>query len=73
MLAQADGRPIAIMLEQARGALVHSLMFRENVVLYPVNPKQLARYRESFPGGDGKSDPTDAMYLCGCCGNGSRR
>jgi transposase len=63
MLAQADGRPIAIMLEQARGALVHSLMFRENVVLYPVNPKQLARYRESFPGGDGKSDPTDAMYL----------
>lgn len=62
-LAQADGQPIAIMLEQSRGALVHALMFRENVLLYPVNPKQLARYRESFPGGEGKSDPTDAMYL----------
>lgn len=63
MLAQTGGQPIAIMLEQARGALVHALMFRENVLLYPVNPKQLSRYRESFPGGDGKSDPTDAMYL----------
>ncbi|MEO1996255.1 MAG: IS110 family transposase [Planctomycetaceae bacterium] len=58
MLALADGGPIAIMLEQSRGPLMHALMFRENVLLYPVNPKQLARY----PGG-GKSDPTDAMYL----------
>jgi transposase len=62
MLALADGKPIAIMLEQSRGALVYSLMFRENVLLYPVNPKQLARYRESYPGG-GKDDPTDARYL----------
>jgi transposase len=62
MLKLAGGRPIAIMLEQSRGALVHSLMFREDVLLYPVNPKQLASYRESYPGG-GKNDPTDAMYL----------
>ena len=62
MLKLANGKPIAIMLEQSRGPLVYSLMFRENVVLYPVNPKQLARYRESFPGG-GKDDPTDARYL----------
>jgi hypothetical protein len=50
------------MLEQSRGALVYALRFREDVLLYPVNPKQLARYRESYPGG-GQSDPTDAMYL----------
>jgi transposase len=62
MLELAGGRPIAIMLEQSRGALVYALMFRKNVLLYPVNPKQLARYRESYPGG-GKNDPTDAMYL----------
>ena len=62
MLALADGRPIAIMLEQSRGPLVHALMFRDNVLLFPVNPKQFARYRESYPGG-GKDDPTDAMYL----------
>ena len=62
MLKLADGKPIAIMLEQSRGALIHALMFRKDVLLYPINPKQLARYRESYPGG-GKNDPTDAMYL----------
>ena len=62
MLKLAGGQPIAIMLEQSRGALVYALMFRKDVLLYPVNPKQLARYRESYPGG-GKNDPTDAMYL----------
>jgi transposase len=62
MLQLADGKPIAVMLEQSRGPLVHALMFRENVLLFPINPKQLARYRESYPGG-GKDDPTDAMYL----------
>ena len=62
MLNLADGKPIAIMLEQSRGPLVYALMFRENVLLYPVNPKQLVRYRESYPGG-GKDDPTDARYL----------
>ena len=62
MLRLAGGQPIAIMLEQSRGALIYALMFREDVLLYPINPKQLARYRESYPGG-GKNDPTDAMYL----------
>jgi transposase len=62
MLKLAGGQPIAIMLEQSRGALIYALMFREDVLLYPVNPKQFARYRESYPGG-GKDDPTDAMYL----------
>ncbi len=62
MLQLADGEPIAIMLEQSRGPLIHALMFRENVLLFPINPKQLFRYRESYPGG-GKDDPTDAKYL----------
>lgn len=61
-LRLAGGQPIAIMLEQSRGALIYALMFREDVLLYPINPKQLARYRESYPGG-GKNDPTDARYL----------
>jgi transposase len=62
MLKRADGKPIAIMLEQSRGPLVHALMFRDNVLLFPINPKQFARYRESYPG-SGKNDPTDARYL----------
>ena len=40
------------MLEQSKGPLIYALMFRPDVLLYPVNPKQFAKYRESYPGGD---------------------
>lgn len=63
MRRRAGERPIAIILEQARGPLVHALMFRPGVLIYPVNPKQFARYRESYPGGDSKDDSSDARYL----------
>ena len=36
------GKPVAIMLEQVRGPLVEAVMSRENVLLYPVDRKQLA-------------------------------
>ena len=58
MLKLAGGQPIAIMLEQSRGALIYALMFREDVLLYPVNPKQLACFVDerttgvSWVGGD---------------------
>ncbi len=51
------------MLEQSRGALVYSLMFREGVILYPINPKQFACYRESYTSAGGKSDPSDARLM----------
>ena len=44
MRRRAGERPIAIILEQARGPLVHALMFRPGVQIYPINPKQFARY-----------------------------
>jgi transposase len=62
-LVQSDGKPIGIILEQKRGALIHALMFRENVLLYPINPKQLARYRESFSNSGCKGDKPDARLL----------
>lgn len=62
-LQQAGGKPIAIILEQKRGGLIHALMFRENVILFPINPKQFARYRESYANAGGKNDPSDAHLL----------
>lgn len=62
-LQQADGQPIAILVEQSRGSLIHALMFRDNVILYPINPKQFANYRESYSNAGGKDDPTDAQLL----------
>ena len=63
MTELAAGGKIAIMLEQSKGALINALMFRENILLYPINPKQLAKYRESYSASGSKHDPTDARYL----------
>jgi len=62
-LAQTDGRPIAIMLEKTRSALVYALLGHDNIQLYPINPKQLANYRESFSNGKCKADVPDARLL----------
>ena len=58
-----DVRPVGIAIEQRRGAVVHALMQYEFLVLYPVNPKALARYREAFHPSGAKDDPTDAALL----------
>ena len=63
LLARAQGRPIAIMLEQSKGALINALVLRENVYLFPINPKQLAAYRESFQNTKAKNDKQDAKLL----------
>lgn len=56
-------RLICIALEQSRGALVHALQFLEGVQLYPINPKQLARFREALYPSGRKSDPVDAELI----------
>lgn len=57
------GRPVAVMLEQSRGALLHALLQYPQLVLYPINPKQAARYREALVHSGKKDDPTDAECL----------
>ncbi len=57
-----QGKPIAIALEQERGALLYSLMHYEFIVLYPVNPQALASYREAFTTSGAKDDPGKPLY-----------
>jgi transposase len=57
------GQRVAVALEQSRGAVVHALMGYDFLVLYPVNPKTLAKYREAFSPSGAKDDPTDADLL----------
>ena len=54
---------IAVCLEQTRGALVSALLGYEHLVLFPVNPKSLARFREAFYPSRSKDDPVDADLL----------
>lgn len=57
------GGKVAIALEQSRGAVVHALMSHAFLVLYPVNPKTLASYRDAFRSSGAKDDPDDATLL----------
>ncbi len=57
------GRPIAVALEQSRGALIHALMAHDFLVLYPLHPTTVAKYRQAFKSSGAKSDPLDASQI----------
>jgi len=54
---------VAIALEQSRGPVIAALMHYDFLRLYPINPKSLARYRETFSSSGAKDDPSDAALL----------
>jgi transposase len=58
----ASGK-VGIAIEQSRGAVMHALMMYDFLILYPINPKALARYRETFRVSGAKDDPSDAELL----------
>ncbi len=54
---------IAVALEQSRGAIIYALMNYDFLLLYPIPPKSVARYREAFAPSGAKSDSGDAGLL----------
>jgi len=54
---------IAICLEQSKGAIIFHLLGYDFLTIFPINPKNLARYRESFTSSGAKSDITDADLI----------
>ena len=58
-----DGRPVAVAIEQTRGAVIHALLSHSFVHVFRINPLSLASYRKAFSPGGAKDDPTDARYL----------
>jgi len=57
------GQPVAVALEQSRGALVFMLSKYAHLVLFPVHPSTAANYRKSFRPSGAKDDPHDASML----------
>lgn len=57
------GRPIAVAIEQSRGALISALMQYEFIVIYPIQPKALSKYREALRCSGAKDDHSDAELL----------
>lgn len=60
---QFSDAPIGVCLEQKRGPLINALVQHDQLVIFPINPKQLANYRKAlYPSGT-KNDPNDALLL----------
>lgn len=57
------GRPVAVCLEQSRGAVVFQLSRFPHLELFPVHPTTLARYRQAFFPSGSKNDPGDSGLL----------
>jgi transposase len=57
------GRPVAVCLEQSRGALSCALLKYSFLHLFPVHPATSARYRQAFRPSGPKSDPGDTSLL----------
>ncbi|MEM7251050.1 MAG: hypothetical protein AAF493_06495 [Pseudomonadota bacterium] len=54
--AQVDG-PIAVVLETSYGPIVHALQKYDFLVMFPISPAMLAKYRQAFNPSGAKDDP----------------
>lgn len=54
---------VAIGLEQSKGALIHALLEHDFLLLYPINPATVDRFRKAFTSSGAKSDPGDADII----------
>src|SRR5271165_4438081 len=52
-----QGRSVAVALEQSRGALIHALLGYDFLVLYPIHPTTVAKFRQAFKSSGAKNDP----------------
>ncbi len=57
---RCSGPPVAVCLARTKGPLVSALRTDDFLVLFPLNPLTLARYREALTPSRATDDPTDA-------------
>jgi transposase len=60
---QFPDQPIAVCIESRKVPLIHALLKYPFLVLFPVNPQTLARYRRALRPSRAKDDPSDAQLL----------
>ena len=55
------GKPVAVACELKKGPLIYSLEKYEHIVIFPINPTTVAKYRKAFTHSGAKNDPGDAL------------
>lgn len=63
LYSRFEGRPVAVSIEQSRGALVYMLRKYPHLVLFAVCPTTSARFRQALHPSGSKSDPGDTAVL----------
>ncbi len=58
-----EGQRVALCTEQKQGALISALCQYDFIVLFPVTPQTVAKYRRAFTPSRAKDDPTDACIV----------
>ena len=58
-----NGKPVAVCIESRKVPLIHALLKYDFLVLFPVNPQTLCRYRRALTPSRAKDDPSDARLL----------
>jgi hypothetical protein len=56
------GARVAVCVELAKGPIVSALLEHDFLVVFPVQPSLLAKYRDAFTPSRAKDDPTDAEF-----------
>lgn len=54
---------IAVACELKKGPLIYALEQYDHIVLFPVNPQTVAKYRKAFTVSGAKDDPSDAKVI----------
>lgn len=57
------GRPVAVAIEQSRGALIHALLSYDFLVIYPLHPNTVSNFRKAFKSSGCKDDPLDTEQI----------
>jgi len=55
------GQLVAVACELKKGPLIYALSKFEHIVLFPINPSTVAKYRKAFSHSGAKDDPSDAV------------
>ncbi len=55
------GKPVAVACELKKGPLIYCLEKYEHIVIFPINPTTVAKYRKAFTQSGAKNDPVDAF------------
>jgi transposase len=54
-------KPVAVACELKKGPLIYCLEKYEHIVIFPISPATVAKYRKAFTHSGAKNDPSDAL------------